>query len=63
MLDSQSGGSGSYYTVDIPSPEDQMRVVSNKPNTFELITVERSAEEVSIDTDIKFCLTPRNPIP
>ena len=49
--------------MDWPRDEDKISVASNKANSFELVTIERSKDEVSIETDLLLCIKPRNPVP
>ena len=60
LLDSETGV---YYKVDEPQAQDLINVTSNTPNAFEVVTVVRSVAEVSIETDLRICMTTRNPVP
>ena len=53
--------SGIYYPVDLL--ENEIVVTPNKANTFESISITRTVSEVSIETDLKVCITPNNPVP
>ena len=53
--------SGNYYLVD--QLQGEILVTANKANTFQHVSITRSEDEVSIETDLQICITPTNPVP